>query len=331
MKTQLSKAILFNFFSGHHTSMQKKMVEEWLASPENTELYYEWLEEWEREHPQYQEDTNKALTSFLAKLSEPSIATLPVAGLKENSFRLRLFRISYSAAAIALLMIGYYFLAGDFIPYKTYQSGFGEVQRISLSDGSTVVLNANSILRIPRFGFGSTTRVVFLKGQAEFNVQHKKDNQKFLVHTPDRLEIEVVGTEFVVFSRERGSQVILNKGKVLLRSLDDTVKRSLVVKPGDVVTIKKGQFNVKENQPLKPYAAWKEHRFIFDRTPLKEIAYQVKENFGVTLQIQDTIVADRELTGTFEAVDADELLDVLAKVLDVEISKSSKNTRVIKR
>ncbi len=330
MKTKLSKALLFDFFSGHHTSMQKQMIEEWLKDPESNELYYEWLEEWEREHPQYQVDSDAALLSFSKLLQDPAQISLE-GTQKRETFRFDFTWASYLAASIVLVALAVYFIAGSSLYYQTFQSGYGEVKKLTLADGSTVVLNANSSLRLPRFGFGSASREVFLIGQAEFNVQHTHDLQKFLVHTPDQLEIEVVGTEFVVYSRPRSSQVILNKGKVVLRNLADTITRPLVIKPGDVVTIQKGKFTVQERQPTQKYTAWKEHRFVFDQTPLAEIAYQVKENFGITIQIQNTEIANRALTGTFEAVSADELLEVVAKVLDVEVQKSGINSRVIKQ
>jgi transmembrane sensor len=131
-----------------------------------------------------------------------------------------------------------------------------------------------------------------------------------------------VGTEFVVYSRERGSKVVLNKGKVLIRSLADTSRRTISVKPGEVVTIQKGAFKILPKQRTATHTEWKDHRFTFDHTPVQEIAYQVEERFGIKLLVTDTILARRELTGTYEAENAKELLDVLVRVLDVQIMQN---------
>jgi transmembrane sensor len=327
MKSQLTKAILFNFFAGHSSSMQKKMVEEWLSENENKELYFEWLEEWERKHPQYIANENEALSEFVSFIGQSQrIVSKQKLGIHKPNSSKRIAWIGYAAAiciGIALLFL---------IPqtrYKTYSTNFDQIKKIEMPDGSLVTLNRNSSIRFKRFGFGTDTREVFLQGEAEFSVKHKPSDQKFLVHTPDQLEVEVVGTKFIVISRKRGSKVILNEGKVLLRNLSDTVHKTISIKPGDVMTIVKGNFKLKEKQPVQTYSAWKEHRFIFDRTPLSEIALRMDESFGVKMHIADTLLANRELTGTFEAENAQELLDVLARVLDVSVSKDGRKVKVM--
>jgi ferric-dicitrate binding protein FerR (iron transport regulator) len=47
-------------------------------------------------------------------------------------------------------------------------------------------------------------------------VKHLNTNQKFLVHTADRLTVEVLGTSFNVFKRPSGTRVVLQSGKVKL-------------------------------------------------------------------------------------------------------------------
>jgi len=103
----------------------------------------------------------------------------------------------------------------------------------------------------------------------------------------------------------------------------------MAIKAGDVVTIHKGIFYLKERQPTQIYSAWKEHRFVFDHTSLQEIAFQLEENFGVKMQIADTVMAEREVTGTYEAENAQDLLDVLAKVLNVEMKQTGKRVDVM--
>lgn len=326
MKEQLSKHTLFNFFSGQASPLQKRLIEDWLTQSANTEKYYEWLEEWEEKHPQFIPDMEHGLEQYLRRMStsdKPVIYANTIKSLGTFSTRW----IGY-AAAIILLFASTLYLSYDFFKYETFTTDFAEVRTLVLDDGSKVSLNANSFLKVPRFGFGKKTREVFLYGEAEFSVVHEKNDTKFLVHTTDHLEVEVVGTEFIVYSRTRGSKVVLNKGKILLRSLTDTTHKTLAVKPGDVVTVHQGAFRIKEKQKVQAHAAWKEHRFVFDHTPLTEIAFQVEENFGLKMQINDTLLAKRELTGTYEAMNAAELLDVLSRVLDVEVKQTGKNVYV---
>ena len=49
----INKAILVNHFSGNATPLQRKLIEEWLADPDNVEYYYECLNEWENNNAQF--------------------------------------------------------------------------------------------------------------------------------------------------------------------------------------------------------------------------------------------------------------------------------------
>ena len=53
MNSSLTKKIIFDYFDGKNSSMQYKMIEEWLIIKENQELFYQYLDEWESQNPQY--------------------------------------------------------------------------------------------------------------------------------------------------------------------------------------------------------------------------------------------------------------------------------------
>jgi ferric-dicitrate binding protein FerR (iron transport regulator) len=317
MEPQFSKNTLFNFFAGHATPLQKKVIEEWLGEETNRELFFEWLKEWENEHPQFVADPEVAFRKLQAKRRgvdqpvQPGVTRrLPWWGFTARAI----------AAAVVLVLLASLWIGWDAIRYRHYATAFGEIRTLTLADGSRVVLNANSSLRVPRFGFGSATREVVLAGEAQFLVRHTPTDQKFIVRTPDRMAVEVLGTEFVVYSRTRGSRVILQKGSVQLRN---AANRVISVAPGDVVTLdKKGVFQVKSRQPVENYAAWKENRFVFDRTSLREVAQLIAENFGTRVRIPDTTLARQSISGTFRARNAREMLDMVADVSGIEVIRS---------
>jgi hypothetical protein len=64
MKSSLTKKILFDYFDGKYTSIQRKMIEEWLNTPENKELFHQYLDEWEANHPQYNFNPDAGLTKI---------------------------------------------------------------------------------------------------------------------------------------------------------------------------------------------------------------------------------------------------------------------------
>lgn len=325
MDLEIAKNIVFSSFEGKATPMQQKLVEAWLAKTENMELYFKWLEEWEQETPQFLPDIEKAYEGFLSKtasMAEQSNLTVE----KQSSLRKSFIYSSWFrfAASIAFFIgIGLWFFK-DKIQFEEYTTSFGEVSNITLPDGSTVIINANSSLKVPRFGFGKSTREVFLQGEAEFSVKHTADNQNFLVKTPDALVVEVLGTEFLVYTRKRGTKVALHKGKVQLHTIKNKQEKVIEMKAGEVVTMdKKGDLKLQAEKNVAVAKAWQEHQFIFDHTSLQEVAYKIEENFGVSVEITDTVLAQREITGTYQAQNVEELLEALKEVLNVQVMKQN--------
>lgn len=319
MNQHTYKQAIQALFEGRATTLQKALIEDWLVQPSHQELYFQWLEEWELNNPQLIVNTDRAFVRLAEEIStENNILTISPLFLTK-----RPLYFWWIAASIVFLVGSSVFFMRDTLLYQHYQTEYGELRQLTLADGSQVTLNANSTLKVPRFGFGTGSRKVYLTGEAAFSVQHLPNHQRFVVHTPDQLEVEVLGTEFMVYSRARGSKVVLNKGKVQLRSLKSENEKPMVISTGDIVTISaQGQLSLKHNQRIEPHASWKEHRFMFENTKLSEIAYQLRERFGVQVIIADSALAKRTIGGTFKAETAEAFLQVIADLLDVEITRT---------
>jgi transmembrane sensor len=318
MSQNIFKPAILALFEGRATPLQKSLIEEWLKEPSHQELYFQWLEEWERQNPQLIVDAEAAFF----QLSNQAEAENPkTAAVRPFSRRLNFF---LGIAASVLLLTGICtYVFRDAILFQQYETTNGELLTLQLPDDSRVTLNANSALKVPRFGFGKTSREVFLKGEAEFSVKHLPNHARFIVRTPDQLEVQVLGTEFMVYSRSRGSKVVLNRGKVQLRSLKTKETKPLIINAGDVVTISsKGRLTLRHNQSLAPHLGWKEYRFMFENTSVSEIGYQLTERFGVQIVIADSTLAKRTIGGTFKAETADAFLQVLAEMLEIRIIRN---------
>ncbi len=332
MNSNINKAFIFSYLSGDTTALQKQMINEWVKEPANEELFYKWLVEYETQKPQYLTDVSKGIERFhdyANKFDENADFNYPQHLEQEVHAIYPLKKRWMMAASVILGLLISSWIFKDSIIYQTYSTGFGETKSLVLSDNTNVTLNSNSSLRVPRFGFGSKTRKVLLKGEANFLVTHKSDNQKFMVQTNQGLEVVVFGTEFIVYAREKKSKVILNKGKVMLRYQEGTIQKQLTMKPGDLITFDKINHLKKEitTQPEK-YAAWKDHRFIFEDTTLEEFATIMQENYGITVIVKDSTLANRTLIGSFRADNADELLQIVSEVFNVNINRTG-NTVVM--
>ncbi|WP_149240366.1 FecR domain-containing protein [Dyadobacter sp. 32] len=325
MKEGINKELIFSYFSGRATAIEKEIIDQWASQSQGKELFFIWLQEWENQNLQYQADVEKGLSRHKLRMSRKD---RPMAVVENNPSlpeRLVLWWPggSWFAAAMVLIIVSAGWLSRDSIRYQTFSTSFTETKRLQLADGSKVVINANSSLRIPRFGFGEKMREVYLTGEADFNITHTKDHKRFIVHANDNLDIEVLGTEFNVYARPRGTKVVLNKGKVQLNYRDGRSIRQLTMSPGDLVTMdNNGIKSVTKTENPQNYSAWKAHRFIFENESLMEICHLFEDNFGVKVQIPDSTLARQTISGSFTALNAEELLEILTDDSGLSYQKS---------
>lgn len=321
MNAGINKEFIFSYLAGKSSALQKQMVDEWVKEPANEELFYKWLVEYEYQHPQYLTVLPEAIERFHAFADrydkEPETVHIEEeTGLPER----RWAWIGWAAASLALLLLGgsgIHFK--DELRYKTYTSSFGQTRTLLLSDSTRVVLNANSALRVPRFGFGTSTREVFLKGEADFAVTHQPNDQKFVVKTEKALDVVVLGTEFTVYSRQQKARVVLNKGKVQLRFQEGQRHKQVLMKPGDLVMLdEKNQLRQQVTPQPENHSAWKEHRFVFDDTTLGEFANLMEEHYGIHVRIDSKALSNRTLVGSFQAESPEELLDIVTNIFGIK-------------
>lgn len=332
MEAEINKELIFSHFDRKTSPLQREMIDQWLQQKTNEEQYYEWLEEWEMKHPQYLAQTDQAFYRYATFLTENPHSD--VTGLADDT-RTQPFTTNpnwrqwlVAASVMLLLGLGSYLFRNQIL-YQTYQTAFGETRSLRLADGTTVVLNANSSLRVPRWAFGHKTREVWLTGEAAFSVTHTVDDQRFVVKTANKFDVVVLGTEFSVFARKRGARVVLNRGKVRLHYQEGQTAKQLIMKPGDLVTLDpQNHMALKTTQQPQQQLAWQEKRFVFDETTLQEVAYLLEENYGLQVAIKDRALAERVLMGSFRADNVDQLLQSISELLDINVVRQGNQVQI---
>lgn len=331
MNPEITKELLFKYFDGQATPIEKLMIDTWAKDGDNLDYFYACMLQWENQNLQFKPDTKIAFAKHLervqtaeTKISAETPTTLPLstASIEIPSIHTRRrWWWAVAASLVFLLVAGGYFFK-DVLMYQNYTTGFGKIESVTLSDGSQVVLNANSNLRVPRWGFGNATRTVFLTGEATFEVTHTVDNQRFIVETPNNFEVVVLGTVFSVLARQSGAKVVLDKGKVQLNYAENKVAKQLTLNTGEVASFKAGgKADVKKIKNPENYAAWKDHRFVFESMPLSDLATLFADNFGLELVIKDKQLAKWTISGSFTAHTAEELLETLTETANLMYRK----------
>lgn len=329
-----AKETLFAYFAHKATPLERQQVENWLKTTAATTLYFDALDEWERKHPQFQFDLLQAHERFARFRQESTqVGDLELVVPEQNEavpdaeppvYRVEWYRSRawLAIAATFVLLMGLW-ASTDLWYYKTLTNGFGQLQTLKLPDGSGVVLGTNSTLRFRRFGFERGTRQVWLRGEAQFSVTHQRNNQRFTVQMPDQTLVEVLGTEFVVNSRANATRVTLITGRIRM-----TTPQSLLpvdMTPGEVVTVATKGLTKKRLAPTATaQVTWQDHQFAFQDTPLSDVARQLHDVFGITLQIDQPDLMTRTVTGTFQAETADDIVQALTLMMDLRVEHSRK-------
>jgi transmembrane sensor len=199
----------------------------------------------------------------------------------------------------------------------SYQTGAGELRRVSLSDGSFAVLNADTVLTVSMRTH--ERRIGIRNGDVWFQVA--KDAERPFIVTTDRMKVRAVGTEFAVRSGGASTQVLVNEGVVEVASTaaPSTVRRlpaglTAGVRSDGQVTVTAMSLDV-----MKRALAWRDGQIGLDGETLRE-AVQIFNRYNARkLIIVDPELADRRLVGWFRIDDPEGFAKIASAALNVRV------------
>jgi transmembrane sensor len=327
MNELVTQKTLYNYFEKKATRHEKQLIHEWLKQEGNEEIFYRHLAIWESDHLQFSVNTVSALGKYKQLLDGRSDKSLrPTLQIQpENRMPKNLWRYSGFAAAVLLLISVTAFYYQNSFFYTTYSTEFGMTKNIILEDGSEVTLNANSVLRVPKNL--TDYREVWLQGEAFFSISKKKNGARFFVYT-DNVKVEVLGTQFNVNTRHENTEVVLSEGSVKLSSDQLAGNNTLLMKPGEFVSLSKTDvaFKKREVEPAN-YNAWKTNLLIFEDMPLSLVAQKIEDYYGIEVEIADRELTKRQVTGTMPNNDLGIVLKSLSASLKMTIERE--NNKII--
>ena len=186
-----------------------------------------------------------------------------------------------------------------------------------LPDQTKVVINGNSRLRHAEIWADGDDREVWLEGEGFFDVTHT--GQRFIVHIEDDKDVHVLGTRFNVKERRGKTEVMLEQGKVRLTVDRFLSSQSVTLKPGELATLADRQLTTQIVDPAR-YSSWKENKFIFDRTPLTEIATMLEDTYGYIVVFEDRATGNRTLSGEVFSKNGSDIVDAISQSFGIQIT-----------
>lgn len=157
---------------------------------------------------------------------------------------------------------------------------------VTLSDGTKVMLNANSTLEYPASFDDAEVREVRLKGEAHFEVT-KNPHRPFVVKAGE-MQTQVLGTIFDVKAyRKDAPKVTLMQGKVKVSNADTEVE----MRPGQTATLQSDKIVV--SKASSSASDWLEGDFDMDQVTLAEAMSDIGAWYNKTVVFQSQANMDK--------------------------------------
>lgn len=217
--------------------------------------------------------------------------------------------------AIFLIVLTFVFQFGE----KTYKTERGVQKLCTLPDGSTVKMNAETVLKYRPLEW-YISRKLKLQGEAFFEV---KKGSRFTVHSQTG-STQVLGTSFNVYARIDAYKVSCITGKVQVY----TQRQHFNLEPGNAViwnsetkTLKKTQ---KEQDAL---LAWQQGRLRFKAAHLRKVFDELERQYNVYIAYYSgekryEYSGNLSLDASLEAN-----LTIICETLDIQWEKSERRDK----
>lgn len=242
-----------------------------------------------------------------------------------------------AAAAIAVLVLA----AGVILPKfrgQVIDTERGERREVVLNDGSMVLVDPETRMRVK---YAKDSRRVFLEhGRALFRVA-KNPARPFLV-SADGTVVRAVGTAFGVDQQSQGIVVTVVEGKVAVLSSEPDpfgahAQESVGRGAGPLFLTSDQQVTVPRSGPIETVRsvdsrrelAWAEGRLVFRNYTVATIIEEFNRYNRVQLEVTDPALAERTVSGVFNASDPESFISFLQSVVPLSVLHQDERTITI--
>lgn len=328
------------------------------------------LREWLERSPVHREQLGN-LADFWGKMNVLTELAVPLGhrdGRADRSFveilrhAIPQFGLAGFVTAVIVIGIGVaatFWLRPD--PFLTsnglYATAVGQQQSTTLADGSVVLLNTNSQIKV---GYNNEYRNIrLLQGEAHFTVA-KSAARPFRVYAGNG-RVQAVGTAFSVYLKDNTVDVTVTEGKVALASVsrpgiyrlpqqgtpsgtdqssgsNAIVDRGLfetlgTIKAGESATIRSvldadtvstmNAIKTVEAQEMAKRLSWREGILFFAGDPLEVVVDEISRYTTVSIEISDPVVRATRIGGRFPIGETDAMFDALEANFGLRVTRLS--------
>jgi transmembrane sensor len=321
--------------SSNCTAADRIAFAQWLsADPLHQGAFEEMSEVWARLH---------TLSDVPALIDHPDVLPFPpVAEERVFADEVLPVRSEWSTLAASLLVIiGSILHVGLGAPSNLHVTEVGEVQVLSLEDGSQVELNARSSITVQ---IDDKRREIRLSdGEAVFHVS--TDQRPFIVRT-DLATVSALGTKFSVRAESSRVEVSVIEGLVsvaatttdtalteydsdLLMRFSDEIA---LLGPGQrlELTRESQRYEVVPEQEMRDELSWRNGELVFSDTPLIAALAEMRRYHGVSIIVGDPVLNSLRVSGRYPTDDAGPFLKSLEEQHGVAVDRDENRYIVLR-
>lgn len=161
----------------------------------------------------------------------------------------------------------------------------GATYRLTLTDGTKVMLNSDSKLTYPS-SFGDGDRIVKLDGEAYFQVTKTTNKSRFIVESKQQ-KVQVLGTTFNVksYTGEKQTETTLVEGAVNVGGRNEFATKNARLKPSEQAVFTTSGIDVHVVN-VTDVLSWVEGQFCFDGTNTETVLQEIARWYDIDVQYE---------------------------------------------
>lgn len=217
-----------------------------------------------------------------------------------------------------------------------YETAIGEHSSVNLPDGSQLVLNTNSRVRVKY----TAEHRLFLLERGEINIEVAHDKSRPLsVMARDKV-VQAVGTAFNVrIHNEREVELIVTDGKVLVaKQLTPThtieeakterlTSTSMAVSKGEKIVLGTKQEKIAKvaDADIAATLSWRQGNIVFRGETLEQALNEISRYTSIEFEVVDDSIKQERIAGLFKAGDINGLLTTLDQNFNIHNQRIGSN------
>lgn len=304
---------------------------------------FEAFEDWRDaapEHRQAFEDVQESWALFGDQAAAPELLVLRRDALgraggmgKRRGFDLDRRGVAAGLAALAAAPLGVYGwrrLRPD--GRQTLRTAVGEQRTVTLSDGSRVSLDANTLVKV---AYSPALRLAeVVEGRAHFEVA--KDKARPMKVRAGTRTVTALGTAFTV--EHEGARVVVTLVEGRVAVTEAAPARGVAPPPKELAPQQQLVFAADAKPPLMHEAvdveramAWREGKLVFDDESLAEAVARVNNYSRVKIVVEDAPARALKISGIFNAGDTPAFVEAVQSYFPVDVSTGESTVEIRSR